>query len=130
MEIDGVLMDNLNLPENWIWQSGVLVGIGPGDALPRPNFVIDRGNSNSLENQNFSIPRTSQKYGAKGAKNPDDKVRAAGAAQTGDMGVRCGLSGLGGVRGSCGVLGVPVDIEAGIKGAKCCACPDSYGKKF
>jgi hypothetical protein len=25
---DGVLMDNLNLPENWIWQSGVLVDIG------------------------------------------------------------------------------------------------------
>jgi hypothetical protein len=25
---DGVLMDNLNLPENWIWQPGVLVGIG------------------------------------------------------------------------------------------------------
>ncbi|KAJ6620491.1 hypothetical protein B0H10DRAFT_1632477, partial [Mycena sp. CBHHK59/15] len=25
---DGVLMDNENLPENWIWQSGVLVGIG------------------------------------------------------------------------------------------------------
>ncbi|KAJ7676404.1 hypothetical protein B0H14DRAFT_3101974 [Mycena olivaceomarginata] len=25
---DGVLMDKLNLPENWIWQSGVLVGIG------------------------------------------------------------------------------------------------------
>ncbi|KAJ7852655.1 hypothetical protein B0H14DRAFT_2354714, partial [Mycena olivaceomarginata] len=25
---DGVLMDNLNLPENWIWQSGVLMGIG------------------------------------------------------------------------------------------------------
>jgi hypothetical protein len=25
---DGVLMDNLNLPENWIWQSRVLVGIG------------------------------------------------------------------------------------------------------
>jgi hypothetical protein len=25
---DGVLMNNLNLPENWIWQSGVLVGIG------------------------------------------------------------------------------------------------------
>ncbi|KAJ7670106.1 ribonuclease H-like protein [Mycena polygramma] len=25
---DGVLMDNKNLPENWIWQSGVLVGIG------------------------------------------------------------------------------------------------------
>ncbi|KAJ6541496.1 hypothetical protein B0H19DRAFT_1212769 [Mycena capillaripes] len=25
---DGVLMDNRNLPENWIWQSGVLVGIG------------------------------------------------------------------------------------------------------
>ncbi|KAJ7127522.1 ribonuclease H-like protein [Mycena crocata] len=25
---DGVLMDNQNLPENWIWQSGVLVGMG------------------------------------------------------------------------------------------------------
>ncbi|KAJ7093650.1 hypothetical protein C8R43DRAFT_908052 [Mycena crocata] len=25
---DGVLMDNKNLPENWIWQSEVLVGIG------------------------------------------------------------------------------------------------------
>ncbi|KAJ7933193.1 hypothetical protein B0H13DRAFT_1592627, partial [Mycena leptocephala] len=25
---DGVLMDNKNLPDNWIWQSGVLVGIG------------------------------------------------------------------------------------------------------
>jgi ribonuclease HI len=25
---DGVLMDNQNLPDNWIWQSGVLVGIG------------------------------------------------------------------------------------------------------
>ncbi|KAJ7266816.1 hypothetical protein C8J57DRAFT_976327, partial [Mycena rebaudengoi] len=24
---DGVLMDNKNLPQNWIWQSGVLVGI-------------------------------------------------------------------------------------------------------
>ncbi|KAJ7815790.1 ribonuclease H-like protein [Mycena olivaceomarginata] len=25
---DGILMDNENLPGNWIWQSGVLVGIG------------------------------------------------------------------------------------------------------
>ncbi|KAJ7940068.1 hypothetical protein B0H13DRAFT_2226252 [Mycena leptocephala] len=25
---DGVLMDNENLPDNWIWQSGVLVGVG------------------------------------------------------------------------------------------------------
>ncbi|KAJ7704757.1 hypothetical protein B0H14DRAFT_2416153, partial [Mycena olivaceomarginata] len=25
---DGVITDNENLPDNWIWKSGVLVGIG------------------------------------------------------------------------------------------------------
>ncbi|KAJ6528953.1 hypothetical protein B0H19DRAFT_1214591 [Mycena capillaripes] len=32
---DGVLMDNKNLPGNWIWQSGVLVGIGKFRPLGR-----------------------------------------------------------------------------------------------
>ena len=36
----GVLMDQENLPDNWLWQSGVLVGIRskrpPGSLLPGP----------------------------------------------------------------------------------------------
>ncbi|KAJ7674068.1 hypothetical protein DFH06DRAFT_978880, partial [Mycena polygramma] len=61
---DGVLMDNQNLPVNWIGQSGVLVGIG-SLTIAFPMSVLTRQICNSQFTMSFSILTTCLSVDAK-----------------------------------------------------------------